>query len=170
MSAQFHIGRVLLAVSVAAALLLPAGVAAQRGGRGGGGGGGLGASPAPPTRMAIFEAAFTLEGAQKKQIKTILDAGYKNAAPLRDQLAKARIALGAAIQTGKSEDIEAATKNYAGQVTAMMQAETKALVEFMQVLTEEQRANQTASQSALYMMRGIFVGKKWDMAPDTRFY
>jgi alkanesulfonate monooxygenase SsuD/methylene tetrahydromethanopterin reductase-like flavin-dependent oxidoreductase (luciferase family) len=171
MSAR-RMARVLLGTAVAAALLLlPTELSAQRGGGRGGGGGGGGGSAAPATRMAIFTATFTLDSAQKKQVKAIFDAGYKDAAPLRDELAKARVALGTALQTGKSAaEIDAATKAYATQATAMMQAETKALSQFVLALNEEQRANTTALQSTLSMMRGIFVGKKWDMAPDLQFY
>ena len=171
MSARRVSGWMVAGLLVATALLVPAGVAAQRGGRGGGGGGGGGVSAAAPSRMAILTAAFTLEDAQKKQVKTIFDAGFKDAAPIRTELGRARVALALAIQAGKSEaDIDAAAKAYATQATAMMEAESRALAQFMKALTEEQRANKTASQSAVYMMRGIFAGKKWDTAPDVRFY
>jgi Spy/CpxP family protein refolding chaperone len=170
-SARRQIGWAIFGVALVA-MLATTGLAAQRGGGGGGGGqgGGGGRGPAP-TRMAIFTAAFTLDENQKKQVKTILDDGYKGAAALRESLTKTRTSLGVAIQTGKSQAaIDEATQTYAVQATAMTQAEVKALAKIVQVLTPEQRANQTAMQSATYIMRGIFFGKKWDMAPDVRFY
>ena len=114
---------------------------------------------------------FTLTKDQEKQVKSILDADYKAAAPIREQLKKTRQALGVVFQAKKPQaDIDAATKTYATQVTAMVQAETKALARVLQALTEEQRANQAATQSAIYMMRGAFAGKKWDAVPDVWFY
>lgn len=166
-----RIGRAMLGVSIAA-MLAATGVSAQRGGRGGGGAESAGPrTPQPATRMTALTTAFSLDENQKKQIKTIFDDGYKAAEPLRQSLTKTRTALGVAIQTGKSQAvIDEATQTYALQATAMTQAEIKALAKVLQVLTPEQRANPGAMQSATYMMRGIFFGKKWDMTPDVRFY
>jgi len=145
-------------------------LSAQGRGRGGGGGGG-GVGPAQPTRLDLMVAAFTLTKDQEKQIKTILDAEYKSAEPIRKLLVAKRTELGMALQTNKSDaDIEAATKQYAEQAAAMTQAETRALAKVVQVLTEDQRKNQGAMAGALGMTRGIFYGKKWDMVPDVRFY
>lgn len=160
--------RFVMGVIVAVLVGTVPSVSAQRGGRGGGGGG---ASPAPPTRLDLMVAAFTLTKDQEKQIKTILDTEYKGAEPIRKLLVEKRTALGMALQTNKSDaDIEAATKQYAEQAAAMTQAETKAFARVVQVLTEDQRKNQAAMAGALGMTRGIFYGKKWDMVPDVRFY
>ena len=170
MNAPRNMLRMLAAVPLVIALVMT-GLFAQRGGRGGGGGDAGPRVPQAATRMAALTAAFTLDEDQKKQVKTIFDDGYKNAAPLRQSLEKSRTALGLAIQSGKSQAvIDDATQVYAKEATAMMQAEIKALARFVQVLTPEQRANQNAMQSATYMMRGIFVWKKWDTAPDVYFY
>lgn len=164
-----HVERVLLSLSLAA-MLATTGLAAQGGGRPPQGGG-SGRPPQAPTRMGALTTAFTLEESQIKQVKTIFDDGYKAAEPLRQSLVKTRTALGVAIQTGKGQAvIDDATQTYAKEATAMTQAEIKALAKVVQVLTPEQRANQAAMQSATYMMRGIFFGKKWDMTPDVRFY
>jgi Spy/CpxP family protein refolding chaperone len=143
-------------------------LSAQGRGRGGGGGG---VSAALPTRLDLLVAGFTLTKDQEKQIKTILDADYKAAAPIKKQLIDSRMALGMAIQTNKSEaEIQTATQEYAKHATAMTQAETKALAKVVKVLTIEQRQNEAVMAGAVGMMRGIFYGKKWDIAPDVRFY
>jgi Spy/CpxP family protein refolding chaperone len=161
-----------LAVTViGAALLCGAGTSthAQRPRNGGSSGGGLSAPSA--TRLDLLVAGFTLTKDQEKQIKTILDTEFKAAAPIKKQLVEKRMALGMAIQTSKSDaEIDAATSQYAEQAAAMTQAETKALAKVVQVLTEDQRKNQTAMTGAVGMMRGIFYGKKWDIVPDVRFY
>jgi len=154
----------LLAVCVAATVTL----VAQRGGGGGGGGFGGGSQL---SRLDLLVQSFSLTKDQEKQVKSSLDADYKAAAPIREQLKKTREALGVAFQAKKPQaDIDAATKTYATQVTAMVQAETKALAKVLNSLTEQQRANQPATQAAIYMMRGAFAGKKWDAVPDIWFY
>jgi hypothetical protein len=128
--------------------------------------------PTPPTtRLGIFATLFTLTDDQKKQVKSLLDAEYKAAAPLRDQLTKSRLALGMAIQTKKSlSEVDAAAKAYADQTAALAQAESKALAKIMALASETARGNQTAMTWAVNMSRGIFAGKKWDTAPDNQFY
>jgi len=127
--------------------------------------------PPPTTRLGIFAAVFALTEDQKKQVKTLLDAEYKGAAPLRDQLGKARTALGMAIQTKKSlSEVDDAAKQYAEQAAALAQVETKAIAKIIGMTSETARGNQTAMTWAVNMSRGIFAGRKWDTAPDNRFY
>jgi Spy/CpxP family protein refolding chaperone len=150
-----------------AAVLAGAPLVAQRGGRGGGGGG----MPQPTTRLAMLTTALALSDAQKKDVKKVFDDAYKAAGPLRQTLAKSRLALGQAIQNQKpAAELEAATRHYADQASAMAQAETKALAKALNVLTEEQRANPTVMRWALAMSRGMLADKKWDTSPDHRFY
>ena len=84
--------------------LLIAGMAsAQRGG--GGGRGGMGnnmpmAGAARVNRLDLMGQVLNLTKDQKKDVKTIMDDGQKEAAPLRDQLAKCRAVVAAAIQAG----------------------------------------------------------------------
>jgi len=141
---------------------------AQRGGGGGGGGGGV---PLPTTRLGMLAMGLTLTDAQKKDVKKILDDEFKAAAPLRDGLAKSRLALGQAVQDNKTPaEVEEATKQYAAQSLTLAQAETKALAKVLKILTEEQRANQSVMRWALSMSRGMLADKKWDTAPDHRPY
>jgi len=158
----------LVAVLLVPASLLVAPLVAQRGGGGGGAGGG---TPLPTNRLGILTMALTLSDEQKKSVKTVLDAEYKAAQPLRDALVKSRLALGLALQNQKAAaEIEDATKRYAEQSSAMAQAETKALVKVLKVLTDEQRANQAVMRWAVSMSRGMLADKKWDTAPDHRPY
>jgi Spy/CpxP family protein refolding chaperone len=155
--------------SAGGVLLAAAPLVAQRGG--GGGGGGFGGPPPPTTRLGMMAMALTFSDDQKKQVKNLLDAEYKNTAPLRDALAKSRLALGMAVQNKMAgAELDAATKAYADQASAMAQAEMRALAKVMKLLTEEQRANQTVMRWALNMSRGMLADKKWDTSPDHRFY
>ena len=158
-----------IAATCGLALLLTSAVFAQRGGRGGGGGGGMAAAS---SRLDIFTTVFTLDKDQKNKVKTILDDGHKNAATIRGQLATARAAIAAAIQAGKPQsDIDALVRDYAVHVTAMTSAEMKALADITRVLNDEQKTNASATQSALYLMRGMFINdKKWNITPDGRGY
>src|SRR5271157_3701175 len=93
--------RLLLAGILAATL-----ASAQRGG-----GGGRGGSSAPimmgssaPDKLATLTDALKLNKDQKKMVKTVLDEGQKDAAPLRDEAIKSRLAIGEAISSGTSQD------------------------------------------------------------------
>ena len=122
------------------------------------------------SRLDTLEKSFTLTKEQKKAIKTLFDDAHKSAAPIRDALTKAHAALGATVQSGKSQaDIDAAAKAYGEQAAAMAGVEMKAMADMMKMLTEQQRANNAAVSSAFYLMRGAFFdNKKWDDTPETR--
>jgi hypothetical protein len=160
---------------IAAAVCLTAGfgsapLLAQRGGRGGGGGGmGGGMGMVPATRLSMVTSTLKLDDAQKKQAKKTLDDAFKAAAPIRTALTAARQKLGAAIQAGDDAQIEQAMAAYADQATAMAAAETKAVATIVRELTPGQ-ATAAAVQTTVSLMRGAFVGKKWDTTPDVRFY
>ena len=137
--------------------------------------GGSGAAPPIPveqTRLNIFESGFRLNKDQKKSVKTMLDDAHKSAAPVREALTRTHAAIGAAIQSGRSQaDIEAAVNEYAQQAAAMTALEMKALAQLLQALEPEQRANAAGVRSAFFLMRGIFLDtKRWDDTPDGRNY
>jgi Spy/CpxP family protein refolding chaperone len=136
---------------------------AAQGDRRGGGGGGA----ASLSRMELLTSLFGLEGGQKKQVKSIMDAESKAAASLRDQWTATRAAIGTAIQAGKGPfDIDQAVSRHAADATLMASAEMKALVKIMAVLTAEQKAKVVAIQASAFFMRGAFTGKKWDTTPS----
>jgi Spy/CpxP family protein refolding chaperone len=152
----------IAAVVVLGALPIPA--ATQRGG---------GAPPTPleQTRLNILESAFKLNKDQKKAIKTILDDAHKNAASVRESLTRTHAAIAAAVQSSQSQGVvNAAVNEYAQQAAAMTVFEMKALAQVLQALDPEQRRNQQAVRSAFFLMRGIFLDKRWDDVPDSRGY
>lgn len=136
--------------------------------------GGSGAPPIPleQTRLNVLESGFRLNKDQKKSVKAMLDDAHKSAAPVREALTRTHAAIGAAIQSGKSQaDIDAAVNEYAQEAAAMTALEMKALAQVLQALDLEQRGNQQAVRSAFFLMRGIFIdNKRWDDTPDGRSY
>jgi hypothetical protein len=121
-------------------------------------------------RLQIFRDVLSLNGDQRDAFRDILDQGYEEAAPIREGLASARTALGAAIIEQKSQqEIDAAVDAYAAQATAMTGAEMKALATLLEPLSAEQR--QQGFQNAFYLVRTIFLGdEKWDEIPPVRMY
>jgi hypothetical protein len=149
--------RLLLAGILATSL-----ASAQRGG-----GGGRGGSSGPimpmgstPDKLGILTDTFKLTKDQKKLVKTVLDEGQKEAAPLRDEAAKSRQAIGEAVSAGKSQDeIDKLVKSHAGIETQMAGIEMKAFARIFKELDKEQ---QPRAQILFQMMNGIFKNKNWN--------
>ena len=166
--------RTLLAGSLALLLMAAADRATLAQGRGGGGGGAGAGADAPMmlelSRLETIAQGFKLTKDQKTAVKAILDQAHTSAAPVRDQLAKTRTAISAAMQAAKPQtDLDSAVKDYAVQVAAMTEIETNAFAETMKLFTPEQRANAAAVQTAFFMFRGMFIDKNWDIVA-TGFY
>lgn len=120
-----------------------------------------------PGRHDILIDSFQLSRDQERAVKTILDDASKTAAPVRDAILEARAGILAAIQAARpQEDIDAAAQAYAVQSTAMAEIEMRALAEIVQTLTPEQRTNQAAVLSTFRLMRGAFINKNWNEAPN----
>jgi Spy/CpxP family protein refolding chaperone len=162
---------IYLSIVLAAMMSLAASTAfAQRGGGGGGGGGNMGFDQSLQTRLDLLTTWFTLDKNQAKDVKTLMDDAAKTAAPIRDGLAKTRLAVAAALQKGAGQaDVDAATAAYGTQATAMTSLEMKALAAILKAVKPEQRRAQ-AIQSAFYLMRGAFLNNKWDEVPDGKLY
>ena len=148
--------RLLLAGILAATL-----ASAQRGG-----GGGRGASSAPimmgntPDKLAMLTDTLKLNKDQKKLVKTVLDDGQQEAAPLRDEATKTRQAIGEAVSAGKSQDeIDQLVKSHAAIESQMAGIEMKAFAKIYQGLDKDQ---QTRVQMLFEMMNGIFKSKNWN--------
>src|SRR5436190_1418379 len=92
------------------AAMLVAALASAQGGRGGGkkgGGGGGGASdfgPRVTNRVDTISEMLKLSKDQKKELKTTMDEAQKEAAPIRDQMAKSRLEIGDAVAASKSQE------------------------------------------------------------------
>ena len=149
--------RLLLAGILAATL-----ASAQRGGGGGrdGSSGPIVPMDRQPDRLQVLSDSLKLDKEQKKLVKTILDDGQKEAAPLRDAAVKSWQAIGEAIATGKSQDqIDELVKSNAAIDSEMAGIEMRAFVKIYQGLDKDQ---QPRAQVLFQMMNGIFKSKNWN--------
>ncbi len=113
-----------------------------------------------PSRMEIISQSLKLDGNQKKVVKKILDDAQKEANPVHEQLVKSRLAIGDAIQSGKSQDeINQLVKNQAELESQMAGIELQAFAKIYQGLEQQQRSE---SRALFRMMKGIFDNKNWN--------
>jgi Spy/CpxP family protein refolding chaperone len=118
-------------------------------------------------RLDLLIDTFKLTKDQEKSVKMLIDEAGKTATPIREALTKARPAIVAAIQSGRGPaGIDAAVKAYAVQATAMTALEMRTLARLTQVLSPEQRADQAALRSAFFLVRGAFINRNWNEAPN----
>ena len=132
------------------------------GGRGGNRGGMEGPSMgfASKNRLDVLSELLKLNKDQKRDIKTAMDDGQKEAAPLREQMAKSHEQIATAVVAGKSQDeINAAVKAYAALEAQMVTVELKAFVKIYSLLDSEQKQK---TAPLFQMMSGIFKGKNWN--------
>jgi len=150
------IARLVLAGIMAAGLL-----SAQRGGKGGGGGGDyVPTAQQTPSRLDMIDNIIKLNKDQKKSVKTLMDDGQKEAAPLRDQILKGSQDLGQAVLDGKSQDeIDKAVSANAALQAQMTGIEMRVFAKLYQSLDKEQ---QPKAAPVFYMMPGIFMTKNWN--------
>jgi Spy/CpxP family protein refolding chaperone len=118
-----------------------------------------------PTRLEVIASMLKLNRDQTKQVKTILDAAQKEAAPVRDGMKTGRSQIAAAVVGGKPQpEIDAAVKGYADAAARMAGLEVKAFIQIYQGMSPDQRK----SMDKLYsMMGGIFIGKNWNVNVAT---
>jgi len=134
-------------------------------GEGGGGGRGNGmdlpsAGGARPSRLDRMTQALKLNKDQKKEVKSIFDEAQKEANPVREQLTKSRLAIGDAIQGGKSQDeISQLVTGEAALESQMAGIEMNAFAKIFKGLDKDQQAN---TRTVFQMMKGIFNGKNWN--------
>ena len=147
--------RLLLAGILAASL-----ASAQRGGKGGGASSGPIVMNTTPNKLDVLTDNLKLSKDQKKLVKTVLDEGQKEAAPLREEAAKSRQAIGEAVSAGKSQDeIDKLVKSHADIESQMTGSEMKAFARIFKELDKEQ---QPRAQILFQMMNGIFKNKNWN--------
>jgi Spy/CpxP family protein refolding chaperone len=134
-------------------------------GEGGGGGraGGLSVPNIGPSRMSRLDTMsgiLKLTKDQKKEVKSIMEDGQKEAAPLRDELTRSREQIAEAVASGKSQDeINQAVKSYAELEGRMARIELDAFAKVYKLLDSEQ---QSKSAPVFQMMAGIFNNKNWN--------
>jgi len=140
---------------------------AQRGGGGGGRNGNNNMNQGPmmaasKNRFDQISDALKLNKDQKKELKTNFDDAQKEASPVRDQMAKSRMAIAEAIQAGKNPDeINQLVNGQAELQSQMASIELRAFAKLYKTLDGDQ---QKATQPVFQMMRGIFSGKNWTAA------
>jgi Spy/CpxP family protein refolding chaperone len=149
------------------AFVLEAGLLDMATPRAGGARGGRGLADIRPGRLELLTTLFTLTDAQKKQVKSIMDAEYKSSSAVRDQWTASRAAIGKAIQSGAAQpDLDQAVTKHAADAAQMAAAEARALAKIFALLTPEQKANTNAIQLSVFHLRLAFAGKKWDVSPE----
>lgn len=110
-------------------------------------------------RLDIIEGILKLNHDQRKQVKSLLDEGQKEAAPVRDQIVKAELDLGEAAGAGKNQDEIDKEAGVCGTLQAQMTGiEMKAFAKIYQALDKDQ---QQYAGRVFFMMQGIFKGKNW---------
>jgi hypothetical protein len=140
---------------------------AQRGGGGSKGGdtapaGGMGMT-APPSKFDNIANTLNLNKDQKKAAKTILDEGAKEAAPLRDQISKSRIAVGEAITAKKSdEEIKQAARAASDLSAKLTQLELDTFAKIANSLDDAQKTNKAGLGRVLVLMTDIYHVKNWN--------
>ncbi len=155
-------------IRLALACLLAAGFAfAQRGGgRGGipdaaGSGEGVPTMRSAPTRLDLMANTCALSKDQKKQFKTILDAGSKDAEGLRKQIAQSKSTVETAVVAGKnSDEIRKLVEADARLSAQMTEREYKAFAELYKLLDADQKKQ--GAQRMFELMRGIFATRTWN--------
>jgi len=146
----------LLVVSLAAAQR--GGGGGGRGGRGGGGGDGIASFPSAKNHLELMSDELKLSKEQKKEVKTLMDEAQKEAAPVKEQLAKSRTQLANAIESGKQEEIDKAIQSHSLIEAQMTALEMKAFAGIYKILDADQKSK---SRAVFVMMPGIFKAKNW---------
>jgi hypothetical protein len=147
-------------VGVLAAVTVATG-SAQRGGGNRNGGGNMEnmpMAPSRPNRLEILTQYLKLDKDQRRDVKNVMDEGQKEAAPLRDRMAKSRAELAAAVEGSKTAEIDSAVKSYAELQTKMAAVEMKAFAQVYKLLDSDQ---QQKTGGVFPMMAGVFKGKNW---------
>jgi hypothetical protein len=149
--------------------LLCASLGLAQGGKGGGksgGGGDMGAETpmaASATKFDDIANTLNLNKEQKKAVKTILDEGAKEAAPLRDQVSKSRVAVGEAIDAQKSEEeLKQVAKTSSDLAVQLSQLELKTFAKIFAALDDTQKKDTRAVGHVFFVMNDIYHNKNWN--------
>jgi hypothetical protein len=131
--------------------------------KGGSSDGGTPQAMGPPNKFENIAMTLNLTKDQKKTVKTILDEGAKEAAPLRDQISKSRIVVGEAIDTKKSDDeLKQVARTSSDLSTQLTRLELETFAKVVGTLDETQRKNIQSLGRVLVMMSDIFHVKNWN--------
>ncbi len=132
-------------------------------GRGGGRNGNMSLpslGPSHTTRLEMMSNILKLNKDQKKQVKAIMDDGQKQAAPLRDELAKDRDRIAETVASGGDQAaVDQAVKAYAEAEGRMARLELEAFAKVYKMLDGDQKSK---TAPVFQMMAGIFLNKSWN--------
>lgn len=119
--------------------------------------------PAAVTKFDTIANTLNLNKEQRKAVKTILDDGAKEAAPLREQIGKSRVAVGEAIGAQKSEDelkqVARSTSDVAAQLVTL---ELQTFAKVFATLDDTQKKDGRALGRVLGLMNDIYHNKNWN--------
>ena len=157
------LGRLMVAGMLCASLATAQGYG-RGGGRGGGGDMDPRAAAGPPStnRFDNIANSLNLNKDQRKTVRTILDEGAQEAAPIRDQMSKSRIAVGEAIVANKSEDELKQVAKTASDLNAQLsQLEIQTFAKTFAALDDTQKKDMRGLGRALFLMNGMYHIKNW---------
>ena len=113
-----------------------------------------------PSRLDMIENMFKLNRDQKKDVKTAMDEGQKEAAAMREQIAKSELEIGEAVSSGNGQaDIDKAVSGFAALEAQMANIEMKTFAKIYHTLDKEQ---QSRAAQLFFMMQGVFKSKNWN--------
>ena len=132
----------------------------------GGGRGDMGppmmAGPPSTNRFDNIANSLNLNKDQRKTVRAILDEGAKEAAPIREQMSKGRIAVGEAIVAKKSEDELKQVAKTASDLNAQLsQIEIQTFAKMFAALDDIQKKDMRGLGHALFLMNGMYHIKNW---------
>ena len=154
--------KILILGLVCASLVLAQGKGSSSKGGGGGNDAGIGVAPAA-NRFEKIAQALNLNKDQKKAVKQLLDDGAKEAAPLRDQISKSRVAVGEAVSAKKSDDeLKQVARTSSDLSTQLSELELKTFAKIVASLDDTQKKDMRGLQTALVLMNDIYHTKNWN--------
>ena len=118
--------------------------------------------PPSSNRFENIANALSLNKEQRKTVRSILDDGAKEAAPLRDQIGKSRVAVGEAIVANKGEDeLKQVAKTSSDFAVQLTQVEIKSFAKVFGALDDTQKKDMRALGKVLTLMNGMYHAKNW---------
>jgi hypothetical protein len=113
-------------------------------------------------RFDSIANALNLNKDQKKTVRDLLEDGAKQAAPIREQMSKSRLAVGEAITANKGEDeLKQVAKTSSDLNVQLSQLELKVFAKTYTTLDDTQKKDMQGLGRALALMNGMYHNKNW---------
>lgn len=146
-----------------ASLALAQGHGGKKGGSGDDMGDRMGGAPPIANRFEDIANTLNLNKEQRKTVRTILDDGAKEAAPLRDQMSKSRVVVGEAITAHKGEEeLKQVAKTSSDLAVQLTEVEIKAFAKIFEALDDTQKKDMRGLSRTLALMNGMYHNKNWN--------